>query len=174
MEAAPPGGGNGVERFLRNLFITRFALRRAFPDPALARIEEAVRASESQHGGEVRVAIETSLDLGTLLRGRTARERAIQAFSELRVWDTEYNNGVLVYLLLSERDVEIVADRGYEGRVGEPEWQYVCERMRPELEQGWYEKGVVTGIEMITVIISRHFSRVQRDIDELPNRPRIL
>ena len=163
-----------MDRFLRNLFITRFALRRAFPDPALARIEEAVRASEAQHGGEIRVAIETSLDLGMLLRGQTARDRAVQAFSELRVWDTEDNNGVLVYLLLSERDVEIVADRGYEGRVAEPEWQHVCDRMRPELEQGRYEKGVVTGIEMITATISRHFSRAERDIDELPNRPGIL
>ena len=100
-------------RYLRNLFTTSWALRRAFPRQLLHDIERAVAASEQLHSGELRFAIETALDVPALLQGVTPRERAIDVFARLRTWDTAANNGVLIYLLLSEHDIEIVADRGF-------------------------------------------------------------
>ncbi len=101
----------------------RGCLRRRFPPRLLDRIEQTIRECEATHAGQIRFAVEHSLDLPELLRGVSARERAIDVFSMLRVWDTEHNNGVLIYLLLADRDVEIVADRGVHARVGKDGWE---------------------------------------------------
>ena len=98
--------------------VTRWRVNRAFPGDTLTAIDRAIKASEATHRGEIRFAVEGALDIAPLLRGQTARERAIDVFSQLRIWDTEHNNGVLIYLLLADRDVEIVADRGIDAKVG--------------------------------------------------------
>jgi len=161
-------------RFWRNLLTTRYALRRAFPPPALAAIERAVGESERQHSGEIRFAIETALDIPALLRGTSARDRAIAAFARLGTWDTASNNGVLIYLLLAERDIEIVADRGLTGKVSLEEWQAVCDGMREAFARGDFEAGSVQGIRRVGELIAHHFPPEPGDADELPDSPVLL
>jgi uncharacterized membrane protein len=161
-------------RALRHLLALPGALSRAFPDQSLAAIEEAVRRSEQTHGGEIRVAVEAALDPVHLWRGKTARQRAIEVFAELGVWDTEHNNGVLLYLLLAERNVEIVVDRGYNKRVSADEWEAVCRSMESSLGEGRFSEAVLAGIDAIASIIARHFSPTARGRNELPDRPATL
>ena len=160
-------------RWLRHTFASRGAARRVFPPAALGRIEAAVTASERHHSGEIRVAVEGALEPGEVARGKTPRERALEVFAALGVWDTEANNGVLIYVLLADHDVEIVADRGYNGRVAAAEWTRVCEDMQREFRAGRCAEGVVLGVEAVGRIVGSHFPRHpgQRDEDELPNRP---
>ena len=163
-------------RWLRHAFGTGRAARRAFPPAALGRIEAAVTASERLHAGEIRVAVEGSLEPGEVARGKTPRDRAMEVFAALGVWDTEANNGVLIYVLLADHDVEIVADRGFNGRVAPAEWARACDDMQREFRAGRHAEGVVAGVEAVGRIIAAHFPRLpgQRDADELPNRPTLL
>lgn len=163
-----------ANRLLQNLFTTSWALRRRFPQDLLDTIERAVAESEQQHSGELRFAIETALDVPALLRGTTARDRAIEIFAQLHTWDTAENNGVLIYLLLSERDIEIVADRGFSGRVATAEWQQICAVIQRCLNDGRYRDGALQGIELVTRLISRHFPPDANDINELPDKPVLL
>src|SRR5690606_5281116 len=125
-------------------------LARAFPPSTLDAVERAIAEGETRHSGQVRVALEHALDLGPLLRGCSARERALEVFSLLRVWDTEQNNGVLIYLLLADRDVEIVADRGIASRVGRERWEAICHEMERDFAQGRYESGLLRGVESVS------------------------
>jgi uncharacterized membrane protein len=161
-------------RALRHLLSLPGAVARAFPADAFHRIEEAIRKGENLHDGEIRFAVEAALDPLPLWRGVTARERAIEVFSQLGVWDTERNNGVLIYLLLAERDVEIVADRGFNGKVTSEEWEQVCRRMESALREGHYAEAVVAGIEAISRILAHHFPPSSRGRNELPDRPAAL
>jgi len=164
-----------ARRMLRHLLTTRHALRRALPAASLDRIEAAVHAGEQAHDGEVRFAVESSLELAALLADETPRERALEVFSLLRVWDTERNNGLLIYLLYADRDVEIVADRGFNDRVAPAEWAAVCARMREYLARGEFEAGVLAGVEEASAIVARHFPlRGTASADELPDRPVVL
>jgi uncharacterized membrane protein len=159
-------------RALRHLFALPGAVARAFPRDALQKIERAIRESEQLHDGEVRFAVEAAFDPAQLWRGESARSRAIELFAQLGVWDTERNNGVLLYLLLAERDVEIVADRGFNGRVTVQEWSEVCRRMEQSFARGSPRQAIVEGIQAVGVLIARHFPTSDRD--ELPNRPALL
>jgi len=163
-------------RWFRHLFATRGALRRAFTEEALDAIERAVDESEQRHSGEIRVAIEGALEPGEVWSGKTPRQRALEVFAALGVWDTEANNGVLIYVLLADRDVEIVADRGFNGRVPDSEWQAACADMEREFRAGRFREGGVVGVEDVGRIIARHFPQLpgQRDEDQLPNRPAML
>jgi len=163
-------------RWLRHLFATRTALRRAFSIESLEAIERAIDQSERQHSGEIRFAIEGSLEPGEVWRGKSPRERALEVFAALGVWDTAANNGVLVYVLLADHDVEIVADRGFNGHVPVAEWRTVCDDMEREFRAGRFREGAVVGVEDVGRIIARHFPQLpgQRDEDELPNRPTLL
>ena len=134
-------------------------------------IESAIAEGEKRHGGEIRFAVEAALDPAELWRGVTARSRAIAVFSELGVWDTERNNGVLIYLLLADRDVEIVADRGFNGKVSAEEWERVCRRMEVALREGRYAEGVVAAIEELSPIVARHFPPTPGPSNELPDAP---
>ncbi|MCI0409753.1 MAG: TPM domain-containing protein [Acidobacteria bacterium] len=167
-----------VGRYLKRLFIhlltPPWKVRRVFPAHALRAIEAAIARSESQHRGEIRFAVEAGLDLWPLLRNQSARERAIEVFSELRVWDTEANNGCLIYLLLADHDVEIVADRGIAARVGSAEWARICGEMEALFRQGRFEEGVILGIHAITPHLAEHFPARPEDRDELENRPVLL
>jgi uncharacterized membrane protein len=158
-------------RALRHLFALPGAVARAFPASSVQNIQAAIAESEKRHGGEIRFAVEAALDPVPLLLGQTPRERAVQVFSELGVWDTERNNGVLLYLLLADHDVEIVADRGFNEKVGAAEWEAVCRAMEASLREGRYEAAVLEAIGRLTALVARHFPAGPGDRNELPDRP---
>lgn len=158
-------------RILKHLIYPGWLSHRRFPQATMDRIEAAIAASEREHHGEIRFAVETNLDLLPLWRDQTPRQRALAVFAEQGVWDTEANNGVLLYLLLADRQVEIVADRDLARRVPETEWQSLCERMRTLFAQGRYEQGVLQGVAGLHVHLTRHYPRQGEDVNELPNRP---
>ncbi|MDB5048031.1 MAG: hypothetical protein JWO30_1102 [Fibrobacteres bacterium] len=162
------------KRISRHLWIGGPHVRRLFPEETLGRITAAIASSEGGHHGEIRFAVEASLDWRALARGVTARERAVQVFSELRVWDTEANNGVLIYLLVADRDVEILADRGVHAKVGAEGWETICKRMEAEFRQGRFESGVIQGIQAVGRHLDAHFPRSGPDVNELPDRPVLL
>jgi uncharacterized membrane protein len=163
-----------MNRVLRHLLTTRWRLRRSFPASSLQAIELAIRAAEREHGGEIRLAVETCLDLRRLLAGETARQRALDVFSRLRVWDTAGNNGVLIYLLLADNDIEIVADRGFNGLVSAAEWEAACRCMETEFRAGQFEAGALAGVRRVSALIARHFPRSEGDRNELPDRPTVI
>lgn len=144
-------------RWLRHLFAP--SSRRVFPADSLERIGEAIAAGERHHRGQLCFAVESRLSLGELLDGRDARDAAHVAFAQLRVWDTAANNGVLLYLLLADHRIEIVADRGYATRVGDERWQAVCERIQQALAAGEAEAAVLGGIAALSDIIAEQFPR---------------
>ncbi|HEX2331831.1 MAG TPA: TPM domain-containing protein [Burkholderiales bacterium] len=158
-------------RIARHLLMLPGAVSRAFPASAMAAIEQAIAASEREHSGEVRFAVEPALDTSALLAGESARERAIEVFSHLRLWDTDHRNGVLMYLLLADRDIEIVADRGVAAKVDASEWEAICREMETSLRSGDYGAAVVRGIEAASRLLARHFPRRAADRNELPDRP---
>ena len=153
---------------------TRWQVNRAFPRQTLTAIEQAIKASEAAHLGEIRFALESALDGTPLFKGQSARERAIDVFSQLRIWDTEHNNGVLIYLLLADRDVEIVADRGIHAKVGLEEWEQICRTMETAFKQANYEGGVVGGIQAVTQHLMKHFPAYGDDRNELLDKPVVL
>jgi uncharacterized membrane protein len=163
-----------LRRLLRHLWIGGSNVRALFPKRSLNRITSAIAASETGHHGEIRFAVEASLHWRSLFEGVTAKERAVQVFSELRVWDTEANNGVLIYLLVADRDVEILADRGVHAKVGAEGWEEICKRMEAEFRQGRFESGVIQGIQAVSRHLETHFPRTGPDVNELPDRPVIL
>jgi uncharacterized membrane protein len=137
-------------------------------------IEEAIRASEATHHGQIRFAVEAALDVLPLLRNQSARGRAIDVFSLLRVWDTEHNNGVLIYLLLADRDVEIVADRGISSRVGQDQWERICREMEHAFREGRFEEGVLAGIRAVSAHLARYYPGQDKRRNELPDSPVVL
>jgi uncharacterized membrane protein len=160
-------------RMLRHLFTPTWLAQRAFPAAALAGIEKAVGDSERRHAGQIRFAVEAALHPAAIWRGVSAADRALEVFSSLRVWDTEHNNGVLVYLLLADHDVEIVADRGIHARVGSEAWEAICRAMEGHFRAGRFEQGVIEGIGRITALLEAHFPRAS-GANELPDRPVVL
>lgn len=163
-----------IRRALRHLFTPGWVVRRAFGDAAFKRIETAIAASEIRHRGEIRFVVEGALDFASVVRGLTPRERAVHVFSALRVWDTEENTGVLLYLQLVDRDIEIVADRGVARRIDQAEWEGICRRMEEAFRAERYEAGVLAGITEVSERLARHFPAGARNIDELPDRPTAL
>lgn len=162
------------KRLLAHVF-TGHAQRR-FPAADMQRIADAIAAGEARHRGEVCFAVEGALDWRDVLRGVQARARAIDAFGRLRVWDTEANNGVLVYLLLADHRIEIVADRGLAGLVSDEQWRGVCLLMEERLRAGEHAEAAVTGIKAVGDLLAGHFPQDpgQPDEDELPNQPVFL
>jgi uncharacterized membrane protein len=163
-----------IRRGFRHLFTPAWAWRRAFPQAALNAIEAAIHASETVHGGEIRFAIENNLSPTWVWRGLSGRERAIEVFSDLRVWDTAHNNGVLIYLLLADRDIEIVADRGIATRVGNDIWEQVAQTMEAAFRRGEFERGALAGIAQVSDLLASHFPPPVPNPDELANRPAIV
>lgn len=137
-------------------------------------IEHAIKESETAHVGEIRFAVEGALDGIPLLKGQSARERALEVFSQLRVWDTERNNGVLIYLLLADRHVEIVADRGVHARAGSQEWETICRQMEAAFREGHYREGAVGGIHAVTRHLAAHFPAAGDRRNELADKPALL
>lgn len=164
------------KRVLSHLFYSRHRLRRAFPPACLARIEAGIRAAEAGHDGQIRFAVEAALEGAPLWRNQSARERAIDVFSQLRVWDTERNNGILIYLLMADHDVEIVADRGVNARVEPAEWSKICREMEAHFRSGAFETGLLAGIHAVAEHLRRHYPRSGgADIaNEMADRPVLL
>ena len=163
-----------IKRIARHLFATQIQLRRAFPRNSLTAIQKVITASEATHAGEIRFVVEGSLEGIPLFKGKTARERAIDVFSHLRVWDTEHNNGLLIYLLLADRAVEIVADRGIHAKVASPEWEKICRRMEVAFKQSNYEGGVIEGVRSVAQHLVENFPSDGRSRNELSDRPVML
>ncbi len=163
-------------RWFRHLTASDRSMHRAFPPAALDAIELAIDESERTHTGEIRFAIESALDPDRAWRGTTPRERALEVFAALGVWDTDANNGVLIYVLLADHDVEIVADRGFNPKVGADQWSSICDDMDQHFRAGGFQDGAVAGVRAVGQLIAAHYpsSPGGRDRDELPNRPVLL
>ncbi len=159
---------------MRHLSSGRAAVRRVLPSRTLDAIEQTIRETEARHNGQIRFAVDAALELTPLLAGQTAHERALEVFSQLRVWDTEHNNGVLIYLLLADRDVEIVADRGIHTRLGQETWEAICREMEAAFREGQFEAGVLAGIRAVGEHLSRHFPPRSGKANEMPDRPVLL
>ena len=161
-------------RIMRHLSMGRASVRRVFPSHTMNEIEKAIRATEARHDGQIRFAVEAALELSPLLAGQIAQQRAIEVFSKLRLWDTEHNNGVLIYLLLADRDVEIVADRGVHVRLGKEVWKAICREMEVAFRAGHFEAGVLAGIQAVGEHLSRHFPPRSGKLNEIPDSPVVL
>jgi uncharacterized membrane protein YgcG len=159
-------------RLFRHLITGRLAVMRVLPPRAMRAIEQAIRDCEALHQGQIRFAVEPALDFAALLRGQSARQRAIEVFSQLKVWDTEHNNGVLIYLLLADRDVEILADRGIHAKLGKAGWEPICRAMEQAFRQGRFEEGVIAGIKSVGGHLQRHYP--SQKSNELPDKPIVL
>lgn len=163
-----------LKRLLAHLFFLPGAYARAFPTPVLQAIETEIGASEALHNGELRFAIETTLPFSALWQDMSGRTRALEVFSHLRVWDTEANSGVLIYVLLADRDIQIVADRGIAAQVDQREWDLIAQTMEQAFGVEDFEQGALTGIRAITALLARHFPPGGNNPDELSNRPVLL
>ncbi len=164
-----------LARTFRHLFATRAGTRRHFTDQVLGSIEKAIAVAEARSSGEIRFAVETALELSEVWGGLTPRERAVQTFSDLHMWNTERRNGVLIYVLAADRGVEIVADRGVAGLVDQADWEGVCRAMEGHFRAGRFAEGAVAGIDAVGGLLARHFPPPQGvNRDELPNQPALL
>ena len=161
-------------RMLKHLFAPHWVVARAFPRRTLAAVEAAIQASEKSHDGELRFAVEGGLHPLPLARGQSARARAIELFSSLRVWDTEHNSGILIYVQFVDRRIEIIADRGINARVEQREWDAICRSMEAAFRLGKYEPGALEAIAQATLLLSRHFPPQGGNPNELPDRPVVL
>ncbi len=166
-----------IRRFVKHLWLDQSDTRRAIGPAALQRLSEAVARSEMQHSGEIRIFVEAGLPLASILRStptaQLVRQRALALFGELRVWDTAGNNGVLIYLLLAERKIEIVADRGLNDLVDAKTWQALVRRMSGAFARARFEEGLTEALAAVSSLLEQHFALAgaQRNPNELPDTP---
>jgi uncharacterized membrane protein len=162
-----------VARMLRHRWLDESDTRKAVPPDLVERLARRVAASEKRHSGEVRIYVEAGLPMSYLWRSATPRERAVAMFGKLRVWDTEYNNGVLIYLLLAERAIEIIADRGLARHVAPEEWRAIVDRMSAALHDSRFEDGLTQALEEVSALLVRHFPADggEANVNELPDEP---
>lgn len=161
----------GIRRWVRHRWMDVQDVRRKLPAEVAARLEAQVRASEAAHAGELCVAIEGGLPVGYLRRGLSARDRALTLFGKLRVWDTPDNNGVLIYLLLADHAIEIVADRGLNDHVPPEVWAGVCARMGEAIGKGDFEGGLTAAIAEVDTLLRRYcpLAQGERKTNVLPD-----
>ena len=164
----------GIGRIGKHLIEHRWKARRLFPPKVLAAIEQAIAAGEATHSGQVRFVVEGALDGAPLFRDQPARERALDIFAQLRIWDTAHNNGVLIYLLLADRQVEIVADRGIDARVGAAGWEKICAAMEADFRTGNFEAGSIRGIQAVSRQLAKYFPAQSVGPNELPDAPVVI
>jgi hypothetical protein len=164
----------GIKRIGKHLVEHHWRARRTFPPQVLALIEQAIKAGEATHSGQVRFVVEGALDGAPLFRGQSSRDRALDIFSRLRIWDTVHNNGVLIYLLLADRAVEIVADRGIDAKVGTQGWQKICADMEIDFKAGNFSGGVIKGIGEVSRQLARYFPKSGVGPNELPDTPVVM
>ncbi len=164
----------GIGRITRHLLQHHWRAKQVFPQDVLDRIEQAIKQSETTHSGQVRFVVEGALDGRPLFSHQHARARALDLFSHLRIWDTAHNNGVLIYLLLADRDVEIIADRGIDAKVGASGWEAICRAMEVQFRSGLFERGVIDGIAAVSRELARHFPPRGPHPNELPDAPLVM
>lgn len=166
---------NKLWRLLKHRLVDEGDARRAFRPDALERLQQRVSTSERRHSGEIRICVEAGLPLSYLWRGATARERAVSMFGKLRVWDTAHNNGVLIYLLLAEHAIEIVADRGLNAQVPPAQWQALTQHMRIAFRAGRFEEGLNAALDAVDALLTQHFPvrPGAENPNELPDAPMI-
>jgi uncharacterized membrane protein len=174
--ATAPSFFSKLARLWRHRWIDAADVRRALPPEALERLGQRVAASERRHSGEVRICVEAGLPLSYIWRGATARERAIMMFGKLRVWDTADNNGVLIYLLLAEHAIEIVADRGIDAHASADQWAAMAQHMAAAFRAGRFEDGLTHALEEVSALLVAHFplAEGQADRNELPDAPVVV
>ncbi len=162
-----------LKRLIKHRWVDDGELRSALPPTVLTALEQRIAASEQTHSGEIRIHVEAGLPWGYLWRGAPARERAISMFGKLRVWDTEQNNGVLIYLLLADHAIEIVADRGLTQRVPAALWEDIVGRMVAALGAGRFEEGLQQAVDEVSALLVQHFALAPgaRNPNELPDAP---
>ena len=165
-----------IARICRHRWVDEADVRRALPADMLRRLERRVGASERRHTGEIRICVEAGLPMSYLWRDASPRERAIMMFSKLRIWDTAHNNGVLIYLLLAEHAIEIVADRGIDSHVSNEAWAAMAQRMGAAFREGRFEDGLTQALEEVSALLVEHFPLAEGEADrnELPDAPVIL
>ena len=163
-----------IGRIAKHLLHHHWWVKRYFPPNVLAAIEAATKAGEATHSGQVRFVVEGALDGRPLFGNQQARERALDIFSQLRIWDTAHNNGVLIYLLLADRNVEIIADRGIDAKVGAAGWEAICAAMEAEFRNGNFEAGVLRGIAAVSRELAGHFPANDVGRNELPDAPVVI
>jgi uncharacterized membrane protein len=164
---------NKWQRILKHRLLDETDARRALSAAALQRLQSRVASSERGHSGEIRICVEASLPLSYLWRHATARQRAVTMFGKLRVWDTEHNNGVLIYLLLAEHRIEIVADRGLNRHVSAAQWQALTDNMAAAFKAGRYEAGLNEAVDAVGALLDQHFHVAAHlpNRNELPDEP---
>lgn len=165
-----------LTRIWRHRWIDESEVRRALPEAVMQRLTGRVAASERRHSGEVRICVEAGLPMSYLWRHASARERAVMLFGKLRVWDTAHNNGVLIYLLLAEHAIEVVADRGLHSHVDDAAWAAMTQRMSAAFREGRFEDGLTQALEEISALLVEHFPLGDGalDVNELPDEPVVL
>ena len=163
-----------IRRITRHLVEHRWRARSIFTAGVLDDIERAIKAGEATHCGQLRFVVEGALDGRPLFRNQSARERALDIFSQLRIWDTAHNNGVLIYLLLADRKVEIVADRGIDAKVGAAGWQAICRDMEADFRSGRFKVGVIKGIAAASRELAKYFPPDAHPRNELPDKPVVI
>lgn len=163
-----------LKRFFRHVWMSPIKVRACFPQSTLATVEQSVARGEKSHRGQVRFVVEAELTSGQLWAGVTSRQRAIDVFSMLRVWDTEENNGVLLYVLLADRKVEIIADRGIHRQVGEERWRAICKEIELRYRRGEFLEGSVIGVDKISAELAHYFPGTGSDRNEQPDAPVVM
>jgi uncharacterized membrane protein len=163
-----------IGRAVRHLTSSGRRTRALFTPAVLAEIQAEIAAAEAQHAGEIRFVIETSLPWPRLMHGMSARARALELFAQFHVWDTEANNGVLIYVLRADRAVEIIADRGINQRVSASEWELVCREVEAHFRAGRYAEGSRAAIAGVARLLAQHFPAERSTGNELPNQPILL
>ena len=163
-----------LARFWRHAAMSPFRARRSFPAATLDALQSRIAGAEKRHGGEIRLVIEAELTTAQLWREMTSRERARQVFAEQGVWNTANNNGVLIYLLLADRRVEVVADRGIDARVEPAQWEAVCRMMESHFREGRFDDGAAAGIDAVSDLLASHFPATGERPNELEDRPSLI
>src|ERR1700729_3337515 len=164
----------GIGRIGKHLLEHGWRVRRIFTPAVLAAIEQAIKAGEATHSGQVRFVVEGALDGAPLFHDQSPRDRALDIFSQLRIWDTAHNNGVLIYLLLADRDVEIIADRGIDAKVTAAGWDKICKAMESDFKRGNFSGGVIRGIQAVSQQLAAYFPRHGAGPNELPDKPVVM
>lgn len=166
-----------LKRLFKHAWLEQSSTHQAVPTAMVERLRRQVAASEKRHTGEIRIYVETALPLAYLWRKASTpvitRQRAMALFGELGVWDTDNNNGVLIYLLLAEHAIEVVADRGIDAKTGSPVWAHLTSHMSAAFQQGRFEEGLTQALEEVSRVLVQHFPAEPGSINlnELPDGP---
>jgi uncharacterized membrane protein len=163
-----------IYRTIQHLSMTDGRVKRAFSVATMKTIEATIRACEAEHVGEICFVVESALGTTALLQNQSSQDRALELFSSLRVWDTEHNCDVLIYLLFADRQVEIIADRGIQAKSGSQVWAQICEDMSAAFKEGKFEEGSLQGIRAVARQLHGHFPNPSLQGNELPDHPVLL